>query len=47
MDIIEAFAFLALFIGLYGSLIGIGFVADKLLRRFFNVGIFPKDYFKL
>lgn len=47
MNIVEVFAFLALFICLYGGLMGIGFVVDKLLRRLFNVGIFPKDYFKL
>ena len=47
MNIVEAFAFLALFVGLYGGLRVIGFVVDKLLRRFFDCGIFPKGYFKL
>jgi hypothetical protein len=47
MNIVEAFAFLALFVCLYGGLMGIGFVVDKLLRRLFGRGIFPKDYFKL
>jgi hypothetical protein len=47
MNIVEAFAFLALFVCLYGGLMGIGFVVDKLLRRVFGRGIFPKDYFKL
>lgn len=42
----EAFAFLFLFIVCYGTMIFAGYVVDKLLRRFFNVGIFPKDYFK-
>lgn len=47
MELIEAFAFLALFVGMYGGLMLIGFVVDKLLRQVFNRGIFPKDYFKL
>lgn len=47
MNIVEVFAFLALFVGLYGGMMVIGFVVDKLLRRFFGRGIWPKDYFKL
>jgi hypothetical protein len=46
MDIVEAFAFLALFVCLYGGLMAIGFVVDKLLRRVFGKGIFPKGYFE-
>jgi hypothetical protein len=47
MSIVEVFAFIALFVGLYGGLMVISFVVDKLLRRFFGRGIWPKDYFKL
>ena len=46
MSIVEVFAFIALFVGLYGGLMLIGFVVDKLLRRFFGCGIWPEDYFK-
>lgn len=46
MDIVEAFAFLFLFIACYGTMLLTGWAIDKALRRFFNVGIFPKDYFK-
>lgn len=46
MNIVEAFAFLALFVGLYGGMMLIGFVVDKLLRRVFKRGIFPEGYFK-
>lgn len=46
MNIVEAFAFLALFIGLYGSLMFVAWVIDKILRYTCNKGIFPKDYFK-
>lgn len=47
MDIVEAFAFLFLFIACYGTMMLAGWVIDKALRRFFNVGIFPERYFKL
>jgi len=47
MNIVEAFSFLVMFICLYGGMMLIGFVVDKLLRRVFNWGIFPKGYFKL
>jgi hypothetical protein len=46
MDVVEAFAFVALFVGLYGGLMLIGYVIDKVLRRLFNKGIFPEGYFK-
>jgi hypothetical protein len=46
MDIVEAFAFMALFIGLYGTMVVIGWALDKFLRYTCNRGIFPKDYFK-
>lgn len=46
MDVVEAFLFLAMFIGIYGSFMLCGFVVDKLLRRLFNKGIFPEGYFK-
>jgi len=46
MSLVEAFVGIAMFVGIYGSLIWAGFVVDKLLRRFFNVGIFPKGYFE-
>jgi len=46
MSIVEVFAFIALFVGLYGGLMLIGFVVDKLLRRFFGKGIFPEGYFE-
>jgi len=46
MNIVEAFAFLALFIGCYGTMVVIGWAIDKVLRYTCNIGIFPKDYFK-
>lgn len=46
MDVVEAFAFVALFVGLYGGMMLIGYVIDKVLRRMFNKGIFPEGYFK-
>ena len=46
MNIVEAFVFLTMFIGIYGGLMLCAFVVDKLLRRFFNKGIFPEGYFK-
>jgi hypothetical protein len=46
MDVVEAFAFVALFVGLYGGMMLIGYVIDKVLRRVFNKGIFPEEYFK-
>lgn len=46
MDVVEAFAFVALFVGLYGGMMLIGYVIDKVLRRVFNKGIFPEGYFK-
>ena len=46
MNIVEAFVFLTMFIGIYGGFMLCAFVVDKLLRRFFNKGIFPEGYFK-
>ena len=46
MDIVEVFVFISVFIILYGSMVCIGWAVDTVLRRFFNIGIFPKDYFK-
>jgi hypothetical protein len=46
MSIVEVFAFLFLFIACYGTMVGIGFVIDKLLRRLFGKGIFPEGYFE-
>lgn len=46
MNIVEAFVFLTVFIMLYGSVMVIAWVFDKLLRYTCNKGIFPKDYFK-
>jgi len=46
MDVIEAFVLLAMFVGIYGVLMMCAFVVDKLLRRFFNKGIFPEGYFE-
>lgn len=46
MDVVEAFVFVALFVGLYGGMMLIGYVIDKVLRRLFNKGIFPEGYFK-
>jgi len=42
----EWFAIAVLFIVTYGVAIAVSVVADKLLRRFFGRGIWPKDYFK-
>lgn len=42
----DAFALLFLFIACYGTMLLGGWAIDKVLRRFFNVGIFPEDYFK-
>jgi len=47
MEVLDALALVALFVGLYGCLMMVGFVVDKLLRRFFGCGIWPEDYFKL
>lgn len=46
MDVVEALALIALFAGLYGGMMLIGYVIDKVLRRLFNKGIFPEGYFK-
>ena len=40
MNIIDVFFFLTMFIGIYGGFVLCAFVVDKLLRRFFNKGIF-------
>lgn len=42
----EWFAIAVLFIVTYGVAVAVSVVADKLLRRFFGRGIWPKDYFK-
>jgi len=47
MDIVEAFAYLWVFVCMYGSFLAVSYVVDKLLRRFFKKGIFPEGYFKL
>ncbi len=46
MNLVEAFVFLFMFICMYGGFMLCAFVVDKLLRRFFNKGIFPEGYFK-
>lgn len=46
MDVVEAFAFVALFFGIYGAMLLIGYVIDTVLRRVFKKGIFPEGYFK-
>ena len=46
MEFLDAIALVALFFGLYLGMMFIGYFVDKLLRRFFNVGIFPKGYFE-
>ena len=46
MSLVEAFAFLFMFICIYGGMMVIGYVVDKLLHRFFKRGIWPEDYFK-
>lgn len=45
MGIIEAFIWVAMFFTIYGGMISLGWLIDKLLRKFFNRGIFPKGYF--
>lgn len=47
MSLIEVMFFVIGFFVLYGGMCFIGFVVDKLLRRYFGKGIFPRDYFKL
>lgn len=42
----EWFAIAMLFVITYGTALAVSVVADKLLRRFFGRGIWPKDYFK-
>lgn len=46
MDLVNAFALIALFVGIYGVLMVIAWAAETVLRKFFNIGMFPKDYFK-
>ena len=46
MNIVEALFYIIGFFLIYGAAACIGFAIDKLLRRFFNVGIFPKGYFE-
>jgi len=46
MGIVEVFVFIAAFVALYGGMVVIGWAIDKLLRYYWNIGIFPKDYFK-
>lgn len=46
MDFLEAIALVGLFVLVYIWAMCCGYVLDKLLRKWFNRGIFPKDYFK-
>jgi hypothetical protein len=46
MEVIEAFIFILMFFGLYGSMVGLGWLIDKLLRKTFGWGIFPEGYFE-
>ena len=44
MDIVTVFIFVASFFGLYGAMVVLGWMVDKLLRRVFGKGIVPKGY---
>ena len=46
MNIVEALFYIIGFFLIYGSVAFIAFVVDKLLRRMFGRGIFPKGYFE-
>ena len=46
MNIVEALFYIIGFFLIYGSVVCVAFVADKLLRRVFGKGIFPKGYFE-
>ena len=46
MNIVEALFYIIGFFVIYGGVAFIAFVADKLLRRMFGRGIFPKGYFE-
>ena len=46
MDIVSAFLWIAYFSALYGVMIGLGWIIDKLLRKKFGKGIFPPGYFE-
>jgi hypothetical protein len=45
MSVIEAFIWVAMFFGIYGSMVVLGWLIDKWLRKSFGRGIFPKGYF--
>jgi hypothetical protein len=42
----EWFAIAVLFVVTYGAALAVSIVIDKLLRKFWGRGIWPKDYFK-
>jgi len=42
----EWLAMFLLFAGTYGVLMVCAYLVDKILWRFFDRGIFPRDYFK-
>jgi len=46
MDLVSAFLWVAYFSAIYGVMVGIGYVVDRLLRKYFGKGIFPKGYFE-
>jgi len=46
MDLVSAFLWIAYFSAMYGVMIGIGYVVDRLLRKKFGKGIFPPGYFE-
>ena len=46
MDLVNAFALIALFVGIYMGMMFCGYVLDKVLRKIFKRGIFPEKYFE-
>lgn len=46
MSLVEAFVWVSMFMGIYGGMLAVGFVVDRVLRKFFKKGIWPEGYFK-
>lgn len=46
MSLVEAFVWVFMFVGIYGGMVAVSFVADRVLRKLGKKGIWPEGYFK-
>lgn len=46
MSLVEAFVWVSMFVGIYGGMVAVSFVVDRVLRKLGKKGIWPEGYFK-